>query len=821
MQETTTFIDNSAVVSVDAPPIIDETMYDGYSANIELANFLSRPVLIKSITWTENAGLSTNNFKPWRLFFDTTAIKNKIANFAYLSCNLKLKFVVNASPFYYGIAFAAYRPYNTTVFKPGQLYDGLVNYGPTIAASCRQRIDLLPSKNQGGEMILPYINIRNWIRVNIATDFDAMGEVDVWSYDALLNASSAVGQVVDIQVYAWAENVKLSAATSLLPVQSKEEAYTKGPVSKVASSAASMFRLAEGVTPSYIKPFMKAGSIASEATASICDIFGWSDAPVIDNVQPFKNLPFHGLCSSEISTLYEKLTLDPKNELTIDNRIAGGDGTDELSISYLVGKSCIFPMRSWASSDAVGSTINTIQVTPNVWVAGSTGAVTNNIAVYAPPFALVASSFRFWRGTMVYRFKFICTPYHRGRVIIYWDPQTGTSTDVSTTTNYSIIVDLASEDQVELKVPFMQSVPYLNCATDNTPTRKISNSVNSVGAYSIEDMNGTIFMKVLTRQTSPISSADVFVYCDVSMEDADFANPVNTVPGGSYVSYLQVQSQEEPTTQTVVSSNIANVEVKEHPHLHEIYCGERIKSLRALMRRSSYYRTVYFNSNNTGTVTYIASTQPRRPAYFGYDNNGVTQAGKIVGAAADVPFNFTVDHLMNRWRPCFVGDRGSLNYNFNVKAQSSAYLLDSIHVNRELGTLTYASDYQLDTTTATSLSIRGRNSSAYGKNSGMQGFNLTNQKTQTGIQVTLPMYSRFRFLNTNPLYARQGSSNDESNVDNFTINAVIRPASSIDPIAIAIDEYVAIGLDYQLLFFVNVPTMWFYSSLPPAGADRP
>ncbi len=805
-QQTTTFIDEAPNVIHEAPEIIDESLYDGYTPNIELQKFLERPVLIHSCDWTENSLLGVQNISPWHLYFNTTAIKNKLANFAYLSCNLRLKIMINASPFYYGIAFAAYQPFST--FNPGRLEDSLEFVGPTVAATCRDRVDILPSKNQAGELLLPYINIRNWLRVGLASDFTSMGKLDIWSVHPLYNASSALGQKVTIQVFAWAENVKVSGATCLTPLQA-------GTVSAVATAASKFSGTIAKKIP-ILKPYATAGEIGLGALAQISEIFGFSDEPVIEDVKPFKNLPFHALSSSEISTLYEKLTLDPKNELTVDNRISGGDGSDELSIPYLCSKKNIVPLKSWAATAVAGNVVNTINVSPRLMFTYDGAIETTNVALYTTPLTIVSQQFKFWRGTMCYRFKFICTPYHRGRILMYWDPQDGTEANYSTATNYNTIVDISVTNEIVIKVPFMQPVPYLN--VDTGPVMNVTPSTGAaISSFNKENHNGRLSMKVLTPQTSPVDSAPILVYADVWMEDATFANPVPYQMANAEYSYLPVQSAStalDGDEQTVLEENIARVNVQESPHLARIYCGERVNSIRALARRSTYYRSYTFATNTTATWWVTYGGFARRPYYHGYDINGYNTAVSLLGGA-NKKYNYVIDPIINRFRPCFVGDRGSFNYNFNVRTHlGNSHFIDSLVARRIAHAVAATDDIYTDTATSTSLNYLDRYEYISGSTSNSGGYSLTNQKTQTGLQVAVPMYSRFRFLSTLPTTARLGSSTDESNVDNLGFVIKLKPTGGFDPVNMVVDMYVQIGQDYQLLHFVNVPTMWKYSSNP-------
>lgn len=809
-QETITFNDKSASVKVEAAPIEDESMYDGFSANVDLATYLARPVLIKTVDWLDGATLSTTPFYPWELYFNTPSITRKLQNYAFLACNLKVKVVINASPFYYGYGFLTYRPFSNN--DAGSLAVNYESVGGTLAATCRQRIDILPAKSQGGEMLLPYINVRNWLRIGKLSDFTDMGAMHMWSHDILEFANAAAGPSVTIQVFAWAEDVKVSGPTSELPLQSDEYEET-GPISGLASNVASVAGTAADLLPAPFKPFAKATEIGASAVSSIARLFGFTNVPVIDDVSAFKNLPFHAMASTEISVPFEKLTLDPKNELTIDNRVAGGSGIDELAIPYLVGKRNICSLPNWASTDTAGTVIAEINVSPIIMTAPSGGsagsAVGANTAISTVPMTLVARCFKFWRGTMVYRFKFICSQYHRGRVSIMWDPAHGTSADLNYTENYSRVVDIAEEQEIEIRVPFMQPYPYLETDFDaldlnfTTPTTACS-------VFNEDRHNGRLIVKVLTKQTSPVATADILMYAEVHMEDADFANPVDPeYKDTRRISYLPIQS--ELKEEKVISDNIAKMPIKQNPHLHKIYNGEAVFSMRSLFRRRCYYRTITPVINTNGTVYQFTGKISRRPLYYGYDPNGYNEALEIIGAGTEY-FNYVNQPLQCLFEPCFVGGRGSQNYEVNMNTSGSP--VDTLAVARYVDVRYNHSDDDYVVTASTNASSKMRTAFASTRYLAQTGCALTNTRTQTGLQVQAPMYSRFRFLGNKPDERSLGKSEDGSDEDNLIISFRAYPVGGQVPASMSVDLFTSIGTDYQLLHFVNVPSFWIYGSVP-------
>ena len=103
-QQTVTFVDENegATIAMETPELSYENV--DMQEQASLSEFLSRPVRIANITWLESNTVGTvlSTMFPWGDFFSDSRIKVKLQNYAFLSCDLHVKVVVNASPFYYG-----------------------------------------------------------------------------------------------------------------------------------------------------------------------------------------------------------------------------------------------------------------------------------------------------------------------------------------------------------------------------------------------------------------------------------------------------------------------------------------------------------------------------------------------------------------------------------------------------------------------------------------------------------------------------------------------------------------------------------------------
>ena len=211
--QTTRFADAVPGPSLEYKPTDDDTFNDGQDYDVSLQEFFSRPIVVHSGVWPLGAVPDVDE-PVWFNYFNNAQIKDKINHFNLLQCQLHLKVVVTGSSYNYGIMRLNYHPLPN-------LGGGKIITGGTKLVHLSQRpgIWIDASENKGGEMILPYINYKNWINIHEASDFTNMGTLNFNTPTPLANCNNGT-EGTTVVVYAWAENVKLALPTSELALQS-------------------------------------------------------------------------------------------------------------------------------------------------------------------------------------------------------------------------------------------------------------------------------------------------------------------------------------------------------------------------------------------------------------------------------------------------------------------------------------------------------------------------------------------------------------------------------------------------------------------------
>jgi hypothetical protein len=192
--------------------------------------------------------------------------------------------------------------------------------------------------------------------------------------------------------------------------------YGKGIVSAPATAVA---RIASAFknTP-FIGKFATATEMGASAVSAIARLFGFTNVPVVSDAQPVKVLCFPNLSTVDVGYPTEKLTMDSKNELSIDPTVVGLSQDDELTISSIAMRESYLTTTTWATSNNVDDILFSSAVGPMLFDNDNA----TNAKLYMTPVCLAAQMFNEWRGDIIFRFRFICSQYHKGRVRFSFDP---------------------------------------------------------------------------------------------------------------------------------------------------------------------------------------------------------------------------------------------------------------------------------------------------------------------------------------------------------------------------------------------------------------
>lgn len=836
-------IDANEGESFEQKTEVPDYVYNDATTTTDISEFLSRYVKIASATWNESDGTGTNiiNIEPWREFFSNSVIKRKLQNYSFIRCNLRIKVLVNASPFYYGMSRCWYIPKGNLNGATDPYYEDSFEAWQ-IPVSQLPNIEIFPGEDGGGELQLPFLNTQQFIRIGIAQDFGNMGQLILRNVTALRSANGVTGTGVNIIVYARAEDVILSGATIDAPLQAKAvvldnvvksavkgrakrnwrsakvavDEYSDQPASAIASAVAA----ASGQLTRLpiIGKFATVAEMVSSSAAKGLRALGFTNLPNVNNVEPVKLGVFPPMANSEISYPFEPLGLDPKIGLTIDNSIVGLDNNDQLAITNIATRCSYWFKMTWDNTDASDTALATFAVTPQSCTRVSN---THDDEIQQTPSCWVSQLFNYWRGDMIYTIKVIASPFHKGRLRITYDPSGSNGTNIANTPDnlgatFNTIMDIGKQQEIKIRIPYMQHKPWAKCLkilSRNTNPYNVltglwTNSTTPAGfTYYAPYINGQITIRVLNKLTSPVASApvNVLVYSEAA-DNLEFANPGWDYSAGSgRISYALPQSE-------VISVSSPTVE---NPSQYLLNHGEVVTNLRQLLRRHQFLRTSMFDLDFSSTFNWNLQQYyiPRFPPLSGYNANSPDLAVSL-SSAATKPYNWqrftTLEYICN----AFAGVRGSVNYTFNPVSASNPPTLKFTRDAED-----YLSNFKVGGVTQyfSTISLRGATSAinTSAKNnrtflsipSGSDGSSATNTRTQPTLNVSWPMYNNdiiepTRFLdNTQPgilsvLWFQENDMNANSGY---------------------IDTYVSIGPDFNTVMFLCCPTVFVYDVIPAAA----
>jgi len=774
----------------------------------QLGDFLSRPTLIANYSWNEGGVASVlQTIKPWHLFFNNTQIRKKIDNYAFIRCNLHIKVLINASPFYYGLAISAYNPLEGITSNPVRASTSFAV--DLVTYSQFPHIKIQPSESAGGEMQLGFLYHKNWLSLTSAQDLQDMGTLRLIACTPLNSANGVAGQSVTVSTYAWATDVEVMGPTVTLAVQSKDE-YADGPVSRPASAIAAVANRLSDLP--VIGSFAKATAMGATAVSKIAALFGYTNVPVIDPVHAFQNSNLPMLASAGIGTAVEKLTLDPKSELSIDPGLHGLSSEDVLSISRICGHEALLTSIAWNVSDSVDTQIFNARVNP---VLSSSYPETNATRYGLIPAAYIGRLFQYWRGDIIFRFKVVCSKYHKGRIRITYDPvgRIDTNSDSQNVT-FTTILDIGECNDAEFTIPYHQAASFQRVRVldqDNW------SSGNSLGADSKLD-NGQVSVRVLNTLSAPVAVAPAYLVVYVRMgENFEFAVPMSGAADNFPLSLYSVQSED--TIELTSRSFVIGENRKPHPQRHLMNFGEAVVSLRSVLQRASIAEVSNVVPLSANLYARWYQLFGRMPLLFGFDPNGLTLATKLAGGASTI--NFVPFHPLPFVTAMFKGYRGGINWHFNVESRDYQ-IQDNIQVvrhgnNRSVSDRAGGVLATLSTGVVNSAKVRFLNDTSLAQGAG--GMGITSQRNNNSLSVCLPDYNAYNFNLFAPLINNLGSDSDDSRKNTYQFNMFFSPttAATQNTETMTVTKFVNAGVDFTPIFFQACPTVDVYASLPAAA----
>lgn len=445
---------------------------------------MSRPLLIRTINWS--SGSFNTEFQPWREFISHPTVVKKLDNYLLLRGTLVLKVILNGGPFTKGRAWITYTPRHLL----DEYEASLLPLGPqgSISQSQKPKVILDPTTSTGGIIKCPFFKPENWIDLTDSTDHNNMGTARFVPVAAFQDFNDPT-TVVDVQVFAWMEDVTLSSPTQL-EVQGEDE-YGKGIVSRPASVVAAV--AGAMVKAPFVGPYARATEMLASGISSMARLLGFSRPLVVESPCFYKNLNAGNYASTDRDETALKLAFDSKQELTIDPRTVGLANEDEMLLRNIWQRESYVNQFTWSPSQIEGTNIFHMRVHPGFFAA-------LNGAHYLTSLAFGTIPFEYWRGTINVRFSIVATAFHRGRLRIMYDPQVADDGTSNFNETFNRIIDLSSDRDIVIPIKWHQVEAWRKTGLIGLAAGA---TVAPIVGVDNEQSNGIITVQVLTQLKEP------------------------------------------------------------------------------------------------------------------------------------------------------------------------------------------------------------------------------------------------------------------------------------------------------------------------------
>jgi hypothetical protein len=564
-----------------------------------LSEILSRPIQLPTIEWSTSdafrAEVASLDIPRSLYSLSVVPITTILSMMSFMRSDWTIRLQLNSPKFSQGRLLAYFDPMYSRPIGSGELsQDKLSIYNAMVLPHAW----LDPSESRVVELVLPFRHILDYFNLISSSGFSRSGKVN--SLGALrfvvfnpLQVSTGTSSSVYLtpSFYAQEPNVHVPTFFHALdpPTISVAECGLTdalGVVSDVVEAGAAIATGSPGMVTSTLKAVSSVSKVLQNLDRPLA--YGEIMLPCNKMIAPLA----HG--SGVDSCVRLSLIENSQTQASSSNM---GDAHKEMDLSSIIKIPTIIARLSWSVSNSPDTVLSFWPATP-FFIAERTfdGPTTclsyNNLGAWA-------ARFRFWRGGLRFRFSFVCTQFHAGRLRVsyfpsYWD---GTTPPDSTrgTSVPSMIMDLQTKKEFEFVVPYYASTPYLYMPY---PYEMFGTNFHFNTQNLIDMIGGQIVVYVLNplivNSNAPsdininvfVSAADDFEFSGLTPMQPELVNPVAVTECGKVEAPGDIEEGEtlivKPTANVLShGSGIVNT-----PYLFQ--AGESYMNIKNLIRRYGF-----------------------------------------------------------------------------------------------------------------------------------------------------------------------------------------------------------------------------------------
>lgn len=620
-------IEDTAGVDVSAPRIIMKPNSSTSSMFPfgELADydpFFERPINIHSFSIDSSTVESEIN--PFREYFNNDMVFNRMYGFCNVRFDLEITIRVAPSPYQYGLCRVWWFP-----LKSITQFGVPVSTSYTRGSQCDGVwIDFAQAGAKSFVIKWPYW--RDAVDITENAIFSDFGSLILTPVVPMRRVDSASSGIIPLIVRARAINM-MRAGPTRTEVQLQSGTTDFKPVSgslRVLSKAANVV----SEIP-FVGSLAKGAAAILDGMATVAAWFGFSRKLDEKYRMIFRPPGYAGVDSKD-----DALSLSYSQSYGIMGNPAelSGVDEDEMSLLYVASRDSTVGFVSWSSADALDDEIFRTCVSPfycTTW--NGDGGI-----LYKSPCAVgfVAQPFAYWRGTLIFSFRIVCSNFHSGSIRLVYDPAVAgyAASTAPIEQSRSCILEVKPGAVVEMEIGWSNSAPWLftDVGFESFP--------NGVGT----NPNGFIKAYVLGQLTSPLTAAEAYIVCSVRAGKDFRVCSSRVLPnwttdqGPDFVASRDKKAVKEIVKtavdlQSAIVNNVAAVgycsagsSPVSDDFVDQQTFGERIVSMRALLKRYQYLGDLVSDEAGTAVVSDksfstsfpIAETMIGGSEYFGGDS---------------------------------------------------------------------------------------------------------------------------------------------------------------------------------------------------------
>nr|UWX36827.1 structural polyprotein [Hangzhou dicistrovirus 3]WAM46883.1 structural polyprotein [Hangzhou dicistrovirus 3] len=480
-----------------------------------VVKFLQRPVEIDQFT------LTSTNFKRITSFGSNTGYApqptvasyalprdimrfgykiDKLNNFEWFKADMVLRFMVNVNPFVAGRLWVAFAPMESEVFDECTML-----YKSRASVTSYPGVELDLQNNTAAEIRIPWCSQYDAMSLTQPTADDlVVANVHVFALSDLLAPTSSAS--VPVTVFGHFENIEIKGPTPRrvnAAFQARNPTpETKGPISEIASGIASAGDLLKDVP--VIGGVASTVGWAANLVSGVASIFGWSRPVKGSAADPIVNVPGRGFTSFKAEDSAVVLGMANDNQIG-EQDINFMETNDEMDIQHIAARPGLVGSINWITdsikhaviaNEPVGPVVNSFRAAN--WPIGSTRYRVYDLTL----FELLATRFAMWRADVHYKVSLVKTPFHVGRLEIFFVPGRTITDDEArtydTSNTWRHILDITEQNEVEFIIPYMHK---------NVMSRTGLSPEADIRTTGVDGLPGSFVVRALTPLSAPATVA--------------------------------------------------------------------------------------------------------------------------------------------------------------------------------------------------------------------------------------------------------------------------------------------------------------------------